>query len=155
LNREHPTETRRYTIAFLTHPKTSTATIARVCAALAEVAAAHGFRVDEIHMQAPPVGEALPAAARAADAALVVGAGDDEVGLLFATAVLLRDTLRRPAAADMLAGRGAEDRARPVGEPEHAVSGSLTGSSRELGDVLLGLVPLARRSPTIALGGSA
>jgi len=81
--------------------------------------------------------------------------GPGTLALLLAAELLLDDGLGYAAAADALAARTAFARGRPIGALDHAGSGSLAWNTRECSDVVLGLLPSARRSPKIAFGGSA
>jgi 3-isopropylmalate dehydrogenase len=74
--------------------------------------------------------------------------------MLLATALLLGEGLGRRAAAETLETSVAEALQRPVDTPDRAASGSLASGTREFVDVVLGLLPGARRDTEFALGGS-
>jgi len=74
--------------------------------------------------------------------------------MLLAATLLLGEGLGRRAAAQTLEASLAEALLRPVGTPDRAASGSLASGTREFVDVVLGLLPGARRDTEFALGGS-
>jgi 3-isopropylmalate dehydrogenase len=74
--------------------------------------------------------------------------------MLLAAALLLGEGLGRRAAAQTLEASVAEALLQPVGTPDRAASGSLASGTREFVDVVLGLLPGARRDTEFALGGS-
>jgi len=74
--------------------------------------------------------------------------------MLLAAALLLGEGLGRRAAAQTLEGSVAAALLQPVGTPDRAASGSLASGTREFVDVVLGLLPGARRDTEFALGGS-
>jgi len=75
-------------------------------------------------------------------------------GMLLAAALLLAEGLERRAAAQTLAGSVGAALQQPLGTPDRAASGSLASGTREFVDVVLGLLPGARRDTEFALGGS-
>lgn len=74
--------------------------------------------------------------------------------MLLAAALLLGEGVGRRSAAETLEGSVATAMLRPGGTPDRALSGSLASGTREFVDVVLGLLPGARRDTEFALGGS-
>jgi 3-isopropylmalate dehydrogenase len=74
--------------------------------------------------------------------------------MLLATVLLLGEGLGRRTAAQTLERGVVEALQQPVGTPDRAASGSLASGTREFVDVVLALLPGARRDTEFALGGS-